>query len=346
MAAVKNLSKKAIKKLERGFVRDAGQAYDMAVVEGAQRSAARMSSMYDEALTVNRRFDAEREAYRINGRMGDINAAFDDAHRSALRQNDMMHAVSQDDRLQAFRTRKANAQKRAVINNEVSAVSQIDDAKGVTYANARDQEIAQRRQAYQNLRNNRQTAINNAKSLEEQARLDEEVGSMNFADIDPSPSRSIPSAGPSVGPASAPSRTAADVMTERSFKGVKSQSDWTATRAHNETVAINRDMQRVLDIHQAGKMDDKLAGKLGFDNATDPRLSGDAGRQAIQDIYQGKLNNVKHNTTVRDRMGYNKVPQTAAAVGGTAWLVSKMSESKGQMSNSQLYGQSNPYGGM
>lgn len=136
-----------------------------------------------------------------------------------------------------------------------------------------------------------------------------------------------------------PAANTANVMQERSFKNARSQSDWTQTRIHNETVAIDRDMQRVLDIHNSGKMDDGLAKKLGFDGAADPRLAGDSGQQAIQDIYNAKRNNVKPHTTFGDKMGYNKVPQTAAAVGGTAWLVNQMSQSKGQMSNAQLYGQ-------
>lgn len=43
-----------------------------------------------------------------------------------------------------------------------------------------------------------------------------------------------------------------------------------------------------------------------------------------------------------DWMGYTKAPQYATAIGGTAWLVSRMSSTKGQQTNSQLYGQS-PY---
>jgi hypothetical protein len=46
-----------------------------------------------------------------------------------------------------------------------------------------------------------------------------------------------------------------------------------------------------------------------------------------------------------DYIGYHKVPQKTAAVAATAWLVSRMNDSKGHMSNSQLYGQSSPYGG-
>lgn len=43
-----------------------------------------------------------------------------------------------------------------------------------------------------------------------------------------------------------------------------------------------------------------------------------------------------------DWMGYTRAPQYATAIGGTAWLVSRMSSTKGQQTNSQLYGQS-PY---
>ena len=43
-----------------------------------------------------------------------------------------------------------------------------------------------------------------------------------------------------------------------------------------------------------------------------------------------------------DWMDYTKAPQYATAIGGTAWLVSRMSASKGEQSNRQLYGQT-PY---
>lgn len=42
---------------------------------------------------------------------------------------------------------------------------------------------------------------------------------------------------------------------------------------------------------------------------------------------------------VIDTLGFYKVPQKTVAVGGTAWLVSNLASSKGQQSNSQLYGQ-------
>ena len=55
------------------------------------------------------------------------------------------------------------------------------------------------------------------------------------------------------------------------------------------------------------------------------------------------LNRKSSEKDLMTSMQYHKVPQAAAAVGATAWLVSKMADSKGQMSNSQLYGQQQSY---
>ena len=41
-------------------------------------------------------------------------------------------------------------------------------------------------------------------------------------------------------------------------------------------------------------------------------------------------------------MGYYKVPQIATGVAGTAWLVNKLSDDRGQQTNAQLYNQE-PY---
>lgn len=64
----------------------------------------------------------------------------------------------------------------------------------------------------------------------------------------------------------------------------------------------------------------------------------------IQDHLNAALHQRASSANVLDQMRYHKVPQAAAGIGATAWLVSKMSNSRGQMSNSQLYGQSSPYG--
>lgn len=45
------------------------------------------------------------------------------------------------------------------------------------------------------------------------------------------------------------------------------------------------------------------------------------------------------NANLMDNLSYHKVPQMAAGIGTTAWLVSRLDSSKGQMSNTQLYGQ-------
>jgi hypothetical protein len=44
-----------------------------------------------------------------------------------------------------------------------------------------------------------------------------------------------------------------------------------------------------------------------------------------------------------DYINYHKIPQMAAGIGTTAWLVSRLDSSKGQMSNAQLYGQQQQY---
>lgn len=59
----------------------------------------------------------------------------------------------------------------------------------------------------------------------------------------------------------------------------------------------------------------------------------------IRSALSAGLHNRASNANAFDYINYYKIPQTAAGVGMTAWLVNKLSESKGQMSNSQLYGQ-------
>lgn len=70
-------------------------------------------------------------------------------------------------------------------------------------------------------------------------------------------------------------------------------------------------------------------------------------KNATKDDLFAKRSNAIKNASGNDMgfgdwMGYTKTPQYATAIGGTAWLVSRMSSTKGQQTNSQLYGQS-PY---
>ena len=52
-----------------------------------------------------------------------------------------------------------------------------------------------------------------------------------------------------------------------------------------------------------------------------------------------------NDPSIKDYMGYYKVPQKAVGIGVPLYLVSNMSKSKGQLPNNQLYGQQSPYGG-
>nr|DAV25241.1 MAG TPA: hypothetical protein [Caudoviricetes sp.] len=63
----------------------------------------------------------------------------------------------------------------------------------------------------------------------------------------------------------------------------------------------------------------------------------------IQGMRAAGINSAnKNDMGFVDFMGYNKIPQIATGVAGTAWLVNKMAATGGQQTNSQLYGQT-PY---
>lgn len=64
--------------------------------------------------------------------------------------------------------------------------------------------------------------------------------------------------------------------------------------------------------------------------------------EAMEAALSATLHQRASNPNWMDKAGYRKYPQLAAGIGTTAWLVSRLSESKGQMSNAQLYGQQ-PY---
>jgi hypothetical protein len=73
-------------------------------------------------------------------------------------------------------------------------------------------------------------------------------------------------------------------------------------------------------------------------------LTGDSvdsltSEEAMRASLQASLRKRSSNANLMDDIGYYKVPQMAAGIGTTAWLVSRLNNSKGQMSNAQLYGQ-------
>jgi hypothetical protein len=110
--------------------------------------------------------------------------------------------------------------------------------------------------------------------------------------------------------------------------------------------AAKKDQQTANDIFNltdTEKLKNKLGG-FGFDEAKTSQYiaAGSEGRQKmLQDQVKSRSG---RDLSFGENMGYYKVPQKAAVVGTTAWLISSMSSSKGQQSNAQLYGQQSPYG--
>lgn len=97
-----------------------------------------------------------------------------------------------------------------------------------------------------------------------------------------------------------------------------------------------------------------------FMNASGIKMGADDESKSIYNMYANDFlgNMDERKTQVADwmkknsgrelswgeNMGYYKVPQKVAGIGGTAFLVSSMSHSKGSQSNAELYGQQSPYG--
>jgi hypothetical protein len=73
-------------------------------------------------------------------------------------------------------------------------------------------------------------------------------------------------------------------------------------------------------------------------------VEGKADKAALSNnLDSWKSGQFKAGPTTMDAAWAYKVPQKVGGLGAGAWLVSNMSSSKGQMSNSALYGQSTPY---
>jgi hypothetical protein len=140
------------------------------------------------------------------------------------------------------------------------------------------------------------------------------------------------------------SKTIDKQLNQKEYKGGKPKTieQFVDQRISKQTSAINSEAEELRGLLGQGKLTNDQAVKItGDKNMTASALTG-----AHIDAYEAnQLAGIKKNATLGDKMIYNQVPQKVAAVGGAAWIVSAMAESKGQMSNSQLYGQSAPYGG-
>lgn len=67
------------------------------------------------------------------------------------------------------------------------------------------------------------------------------------------------------------------------------------------------------------------------------RTAKSAGKEAAEGVAEGAAKKV--GKSLLDKAVDMKIPQIALGVGVTAWLVNKLSDSRGQQSNAQLYGQ-------
>lgn len=77
-----------------------------------------------------------------------------------------------------------------------------------------------------------------------------------------------------------------------------------------------------------------LAKEAGIENVADiTKEQMEAARQSLLTKERSR------DLTLGEKMGYNKVPQKVVGVGSTMWLVNNLFSSKGEQTNSQLYGQ-------
>ena len=98
---------------------------------------------------------------------------------------------------------------------------------------------------------------------------------------------------------------------------------------------------------------DGIEKEFNNNNFDDPRLKrvGEILNKPVKDLtwdeIKGAANreiesSYNRKATLPEFMGYHRVPQIATGVFGTAWLVNKMSDDRGQQTNAQLYNQE-PY---
>lgn len=146
---------------------------------------------------------------------------------------------------------------------------------------------------------------------------------------------------------------AAEETTKATSDNVENIFDY-LSKSGQKTLNKNRnkslkDYQRYATSQGFSGMENEFKNK----NFDDPRLQNiskilnkDA-KDMTWDEIKGAANKEIHESynrkaTFADVMGYYKVPQIATGVAGTAWLVNKLSDDRGQQTNAQLYNQE-PY---
>ena len=133
----------------------------------------------------------------------------------------------------------------------------------------------------------------------------------------------------------------------------------TEDKAPKPRNAVDKYMQRrygtmVNDIEGALNSGNKMSSNTIETFAKQTRLNDEVSGQFKELIEGGKnaeaisllksqQQNYMSSATIMDKALAHKIPQKGAVVVGGAWLVNNMSASRGQQSNSQLYGQQTPY---
>ena len=134
-------------------------------------------------------------------------------------------------------------------------------------------------------------------------------------------------------------------VNKKNPKGTGNGKDLKGNPFDNATLKANR-YDSELDFAKYSRAQSMDSGfkdiKAGKSNKTleDLGVTSKTSQAEYEKIRNSTLSELKQSdVNFMDKMGYHKVPQMAVGVGGTAWLVSKLSANKGQQTNAQLYGQ-------
>ena len=118
-----------------------------------------------------------------------------------------------------------------------------------------------------------------------------------------------------------------------------------------EKATVTRVGREADDINELGSTLDKLSSpnqqeealKQIRGNWKNENLTLEQATAKIENAYRSSVDSLDISTTFGDTMSGYKVPQKAAGIATTSWLVSSLSSNKGRQSNAQLYNQQGGY---
>lgn len=123
-------------------------------------------------------------------------------------------------------------------------------------------------------------------------------------------------------------------------------------RAAQQKLEIYNNYNKFSGAIDSGDLDKEalrnISGATGL-KANDIATMAESNPEELKDLlragYEKSFNDINTDISMIDRIKYYRVPQKAVTVGVGAYIVQNMSDSRGQMSNGELYGQRQPYGG-